>query len=397
MTLFLTTMLAASAWAADWPGFLGPKRDGASAETGLVAAWKAAAPRELWRRAPGAGYSSMAVTGGAVYTMADQDGAAWVLAYDAATGLDRWSTRVGQAYLDKMNYHGPRATPSVVDGAVYALTGTGVLAALDAATGATRWTVDLVATYGGDQPQWGYSGSPLVSGGFVYLSVGGKAERGVVALNASTGALAWSSGSFGAAYSSPIRATLGGVDQVVFFTAAGPVGVTPDKGALLWKHPWNTSYDVNAATPLVLPGSRLFVASGYGSGGALLQIGAAAASEVWRTKSMKNKLSTSVLVGSHLYGFDEDRLSCVDTATGQQTWNATGYGRGTLLSVDGHLVVLGEDCRASLVAADPKAHRVVAGPHTWLASGPCWTAPALADGVLYLRDAKHLVAVGAKP
>lgn len=389
--LGLTTALGAG-----WPSWLGPQRDGQVGQVGVVKALQAGSPQELWRRAPGVGYSGVAIADGLVVTMADDDTGAWAVAMDAATGADRWRTRVDAPYKDGMGYNGPRATPTLADGRVVTVSGNGVLTVLDAATGVAAWSVDLVGALTGARPKWGYSGSPLVSDGVVYVAVGGADPNGAVAFDLATGARRWGHGAWGAAYSSPVRATLGGVDQVVFFTEDGPVGLRPDTGALVWSHPWSTQYGVNAATPLVVGTDRLFVASGYGSGGALLEVGAAGAKEVWRSKAMKNKLATSVRVGEHLYGFDEDRLAAISLTTGEQTWNERGYGRGTLLAVDGALLVLSESCQLSVVAADPAGHRVVAGPFKVLASEPCWTVPSVADGVIYLRDNAHLVAVAAR-
>ena len=55
--------IAAVSHGADWPQFLGPQRNGVSSETGLIDAFPAAGPKELWRIAGGVGMSACAIEG----------------------------------------------------------------------------------------------------------------------------------------------------------------------------------------------------------------------------------------------------------------------------------------------------------------------------------------------
>lgn len=390
-------LVAGLASAAEWPGYLGPTRDGRSAETGIAEGWKRGT-KVLWRAPIGPGYAGVAVSGGTVFAMAARDAQDQLVALDAVTGAERWRAKVGAFYEDGMNYDGPRSTPTVAGDRVVALGGYGTLAAFDRTSGRPLWSVELVSGLGGAMPQWGFSGSPLVSDGKVYVTTGGTQGNGLVALSLADGSVVWKTGSFEAGYSSPIRATLAGRDQVVFFTGFGAVGAEPATGEVLWKYPWPTNYEVNAATPLVVGGRRLFIASAYGVGGAMLEVGAdGKVTELWRTKKMKNKTATAVLVDGNLYGFNESALTALDAVTGEERWYADGYGRGTLIAADGHLVVLSESCALSLVQATPAAHRPVGSPQPVLSASPCWTAPSLADGVVYVRDGKELAAVEVRP
>lgn len=390
-------LVAGSAFAADWPQWYGPARDGRSAETGIVEGWLKG-PKELWRTAIGPGYASVAVAEGVVYAMTSKDAEEQVAAFDAVTGAERWRSRVGPFYEDGMGYDGPRATPTVAGDRIIAMGGYGGVVAVNRATGERLWAVDTVKTLGGVMPQWGFSGSPLVSGDKVYVATGGQAENGLVALKLSDGTAAWKSGSFGAGYSSPVRGTVAGKDQLVFFTGLGAVGADPETGKVHFTYPWKTNYEVNAATPLLVGSRRIFVASAYGVGGAMLEVADdGKVSELWRTRKMKNKTSTSVLHEGHLYGFNESTLTCLDAATGEERWAAEGYGRGSVILAEGHLVVVSEQCAISLVKATPKGHEPVGKSLQTLTTAPCWTAPALAAGVLYARDGKDLVAIEIKP
>ena len=113
----------------------------------------------------------------------------------------------------------------------------------------------------------------------------------------------------------------------------------------------------------------------------------------WKSRRMRNKTTTSVLVRGHLYGFDEERLTAMNATTGATAWQRDGFGRGSLLAAGDQLLVLGGDCRLVIVRADPSAYTPLRPPAKVLESDRCWTAPALANGVAYVRDLKMMKAL----
>ncbi len=383
-----------AAGAADWPQYRGPERDGRSAETGLLAVWPAAGPPVLWRAPLGDGYSGITIAGGRVYTIFGAGRDETVIAFDAATGKQLWRYRLDGYRSDDMG-GGPRATPTVSGGLLYALSSSGQLAALDAATGASKWEVDLAATYGARIPQWGVSISPLVEGDLLLLDVGGKPGHSLVALNKTTGKLAWAAESDLPGYSAPLALTVEGVRQVLFFTGSALVSVDPASGKLFWRLPWKTDYEVNAAMPVFLPPDRVFISSGYGTGAVVLEMkkqgSGVAVEEVWRSKVMKNHFNSSVLVGEHLYGFDDGVLKCIAAATGEEKWRQRGFNKGSLLYADGRLLVLSEQGVLALVEATPEAYRETGRLTVFTAR--TWTMPSLADGRLFVRSGAELVAL----
>ncbi len=387
--------------AADWPSYLGPARDGRAAEdagtAALVRAWKAGSLTQTWRRAPGRGYGAVSIAEGRAYVLAEDGGQAVIAAMDAATGRELWRTPVGPAWKDSMGYDGPRATPTLADGRVVVWTGRGVVAAADAADGTLKWKVDVTEAFAGSPPKWGYSGSPLVHAGLVYLDPGGPGGRGLAALRLADGTTAWTAGDDPAGYASPVHARFGDTDAIVFFTGSAVAAVTPASGEPLWSLPWATNYGVNAAVPQRIDGGRLLVGSGYGTGAALLQVApdARSVSTVWRSPRLKTRMATAVIHEGHAYGFNEDVLVAMSLASGEVSWQQTGLGRGTLILAEGHLVVLDETCDLHLALASPKAYKEVAKPIEVLGDGPCWTAPAVADGRLFVRDTGHVVALAA--
>ena len=386
-TIILVLLPVALTLAADWPQFRGPQRDGVSAETGLLAKWPDDGPRELWSTKLGGGYSGIAAVDGRLFTMFADGSDEFVAALDAATGNEIWRVRSGGKFKDMFG-DGPRSTPTVAGGIVFALGAKGRLLALAVADGKQLWTHDLVEDYGARSPKWGFSSSPVIEGDLLLLDVGGADGSSIVAFNKKTGAEVWRSQEDKAGYSTPIVIEVGQRRHAIFFTGTTVVSLAPEDGKLLWKRAWKTSYDVNAATPVFIPPDRVFISSGYDVGGAVYRIHGSGVDEVWRSREMKNKFHSSVLHDGHLYGFDEKIFKCIDAATGETRWRARDYGHGSLIYADGHLVVLGDKGLLGLVEATPEAYREKS--RVELFRGKTWTPPTLADGRLYLRDEKVL-------
>lgn len=396
----LVSLLTLPVQADDWSQYRGPQRDGRSAETGLLRSWPADGPQVLWRAPLGVGYSSPAVAGGRVFTQDAAEGREFTVAFDAAGGKELWRRATGRMRADAEG-GGPRATPTVEGGVVYSLGAMAVLTALDAASGEVRWSVDLRQELGARVPRWGVAGSPVVEGGRVLLQAGGGRGRSFVALDKATGAVQWTSGGDLPGYAAPIVVTLADVRQAVFFTADAVVGVAVADGERLWSAPWRTSFDVNAAIPIFVPASGIFVSSGYDTGAALLQVVKESDGfepyQIWRSRVLRSHYNAAVLDGQYLYGFDESILKCVDVLSGREAWRGRAGTKGSLIWADGHLLVLAGDGFLSLVEATPDGFLSLAEAR--LLRDRTWAAPALADGVLYVRGWGELVAarVGQPP
>ncbi len=384
----------AAAVPSDWPQWRGPNRDGISNETGLLKTWPATGPRVLWRTGSGEGYSGISVAQGRLYTVLGQGGNEIAFCFDAATGKEIWRMIVDRMF-DNDQGSGPRSTPTVEGDLVYVLSAGGKLQALHTKDGRKVWEHHLVSEYGGRVPTWGISVSPLVEGNMLLVDVGGKSGHSVMAFNKTTGTVIWKSETDIPGYSAPIAVTVNGVRQILVFTGSALVSHSPADGKRFWRYPWETSYDVNAATPVFIPGDEVFIASGYGKGGALLQMQTngdkVSVREVWKSRDMKNHFSSSLLYQNHLYGFDDAFLTCLDVATGEPKWQQRGFQKGSLLFADGHLLVLGEQGKLALVEATPAGYKEKAGFQ--ILQGRCWTMPTLANGKLYLRNQKEMLCV----
>lgn len=383
------------AGADDWPYWRGLHRDGISRETGLLKTWPEAGPKVLWKRAVPGGYSSFAVAQGRLYTMTEDRKEEIVLCLDAASGEPIWEHRYPADYdqhpgLDQRFKSGPRSTPIVEGGRVYAVGTTGIMHCLDAKQGSVVWKVDLLSLGQRKIPEFGYSNSPLIVGDRVFVHPGGPGGNSLAALDKRTGKVLWKAHDDPIGYSSPIRVQFEGQEQLIHFTGEGITAVKPEDGSPLWRFAWKTAYDLNVATPIYHQG-QLFLSSNYGRGAALLKLKPGGVDEVYRTANMQNHFSTSVLYQGHLYGFSNDRLRCVDWATGEVKWDQRGLGRGSLLLADGHLFALGDKGDLVLAEATPTAY-VQKGQVKALQASPCWTGPVLANGRLYVRNETEIVA-----
>jgi outer membrane protein assembly factor BamB len=382
--LFLGAALAAD----DWPQWRGPRRDGVSRETGLLPEWPPSGPPLAWKASgAGDGFSSLAVAGGAVFTMGAHGDVESVLAFDAASGRLRWKTPHGTRFRNGEG-DGPRGTPTVDGGRLYALGAGGDLSCLDAATGRIVWTQNVLRKLGGRNIRWGLSESPLVVGDRVLVNVGAR-DAAVVAFDARDGSVVWKSQSDEAGYASAVAVDVGGIAQAIFFTGERALGLRLDDGGLLWEYRRVANGTANIATPIVRDG-RVFLSSDYGTGSALLALERAGkgvqAREVYFTQTMRNHQSTSVLVGDHLYGFSGTILTAMRFADGTLAWKDRSVGKGSLAYADGRLYVLSRAGVVALVEASPAAYSEKGRFRIDTGALPTWGPPVVAGGRLYFRD-----------
>jgi outer membrane protein assembly factor BamB len=211
-----------------------------------------------------------------------------------------------------------------------------------------------------------------------------------VAFDKKSGEERWTTGEGAAGYSSGFAVNIDGVRQLVFARTATSeiVALLPD-GKVHWRYEWKAG---PIAMPVLVLPNRIFVSSGQDIGASLLQIdtrdGVPVVSEAWASRSMKNHFGSSVLVGDHIYGFDNATLRCLSAATGERVWARRGFGKGTLVAADGMLYVLSDSGVLALIEATPEEYREKARFQAM--TGKAWTAPALAHGRLYVRDQDEL-------
>jgi outer membrane protein assembly factor BamB len=388
--------------AADWPQFLGPTRNGVSAETGLANSWPETGPPVVWDRDVGEGFSGPVVSGGTLILLHRVDNEEVVEALDAASGKPRWRFGYPTAYADSYGKgDGPRSTPLVAGGKVYTLGAEGTLHCLDLKDGKKVWQKSLAKDYELRPTFFGVGTSPLLEGDLLLLNVGAKGA-GIVAFDKDTGKEVWKATDDEASYSSPVAATIGDVRHVFFFTRSGLVGLDPKDGKVRFSKHWRSRIQasVNAAMPLVI-GDEVFLTSSYGTGALLLRVSKDGADEVWKgDDSLSSHYNTPLVKDGYLYGIDGRqeqgaRLRCVELKSGTVKWEKARFGSASMILADGQLIALTEGGELVLIEPTPESYKEKARAAV-LKATPCRAEIALADGRLYGRDGKRLVCWNVK-
>lgn len=397
----------------DFPGFLGPDRNASLPDVRLARDWSATPPVRVWRVDVGAGWSGFAVVNGVAFTQ-EQRGTdplsaeQLVVARDVETGAELWRTAHAAHFDHMLGGPGPRATPTVAHGLVYAHDALGRLECLDGATGALVWQHDLKARYGmtdaleADLIAFGRSPSPLVLRDMVILPAGGNPagkRPGLVAFERKTGALLWEGPPRNMSHASPQVATLAGVEQLLVVNADTVSGHDPRDGRLLWEHVWpgKTGADANNSQPVPVAPDKVLVSKGYGQGSMLLQLTPAAdgtftTSPVWTSKrGLRTKLTNVALLGEHAYALSDGMLECVALATGERVWREGRYEHGQLLLLGDLLLVTSEEGELSLVEATPERPNSVLG-RVQAVEGKTWNTLAFYRDLVLVRNGTEAAA-----
>jgi outer membrane protein assembly factor BamB len=382
--------------AADWPQFRGLNRDGTSPETGLLRKWPEAGPRLIRTiSGVGQGFSSPSIAGGRLYISGKVGDDLRIFCFDLS-GKKIWETTHGPAYNGETAPHSPfpgaRAAATIDGNMLYLLSGLGRLAAYRTGTGERLWTVDVVAELGGRVPPWGYAESVLIDGDRLICTPGGEQTGTFAALNKQSGRVLWQSREVTerAEYGSPILIEFKEVRQVVTMTRGGLVAVSPENGALLWRHNRVAGMRLSESTaahcnPPVYADGYVFEATGYqtrGGGAVALRKTAAGieAEPVWENKRLNSELGGYVLLDGFIYATASPGWRCVELKTGKDGWSARGPGKGSVITADGMLYCLGETGKMGLIEADPAVFRMVSLFELPKGEGRCWAHPVISDG-----------------
>jgi outer membrane protein assembly factor BamB len=329
----LVSVSIATAYAADWPGYLGPRRDGTSTETGLLRTWPKEGPTVLWTAPLGGGFAGPAVSRGKVYLLDRDDKVGDTLrVYDFATGKELWTFAYDAP--GRFEFPGSRSTPTVDGNIVYIAGPLGDLHAVDINTYRPLWRKNIWRDFGGGGefiafgqrgggppgppggappagqagppppgpprgaqaspfgpdgfgggsttlPLWGITQNPLVYRSLVIVA-SQTPESGVVAYDKLTGELKWKTASLGGTgFVSPSVVKVGGEDHVVMVAAArglgrsasgGSVtGIDPLTGKVLWTY-GNFQCSIPVAHAVDAGEGRVLVTGGYRAGSAMIKI-----------------------------------------------------------------------------------------------------------------------------
>ncbi len=416
----------------DWPRFLGPNGDSTSPENGIIAPWPKEGLRLVWHREIGSGYAAPTVSQGRLFVFDRQGDRNCLTCLDSKTGKFHWKFEYPTTYVDKYAYNGgPRCSPIVDGDRVYLYGPEGMLHCVRVTDGKQVWKVDTVKEFNVVQNFFGVGSTPLVEGDLLITQVGGSPPKsdpddflalkgngtGIVAFDKYTGKVVYKITDELASYSSPVAATIDKRRWCFVFVRGGLVGFDPANGKVRFHFPWRADMleSVNAANPVII-GDKVFIGETYELGGALLQIKGDDYKVLWtdekkteKKKSMACHWMTPIYLDGHLYGCsgrhgDAARLQCIDLASGKINWTEPRLTRTSLLYVDGHFVVLTAEGELLLLRANPKKFDLVStmkptDPATGddLLKYPCWAAPILSHGLMYIRSDGQLVCLELIP
>jgi hypothetical protein len=378
---------------AEWPGFRGSNRDGVVQGVRIETDWARTPPTQLWRRPVGPGWSSFAVDGDLIFTQEQRGEDEIVAAYSVKTGEPVWRHRDRVRFWESNGGAGPRATPTLDGGRVYAFGATGILNVLDEASGTLVWSRNVATDSHTLVPMWGFSSSPLIIDDEVIVA----AEAKLAAYDIATGKPRWfGPDGGGVSYSSPHRATLGGAQQIVLLSGAGATGVAPSDGAVLWKHSWSGGAIVQPA--MTTDGDLLISVLGATGGYGIRRLAVArgsngwTAEERWTSTGLKPYYNDYVVHNGYAFGFDGSILSSIDLKDGTRKWKGGRYGAGQLVLLRDQdlLLVLSEEGEVVLVSATPDQFKEIA--RVPALEGKTWNHPVVVGDLLLVRNGEEMAA-----
>ena len=380
----------------EWPGFRGPQRDGAVRGVHLKTDWSTSPPVELWRRPIGPGWSSFSVHTGRLYTQEQRGNDEIIACHDVSTGKPVWRHSDPARFYESIGGPGPRATPTLSNGRVYALGATGIMNVLDDQTGAVVWSRNAVSDTGAKIPGWGIAGSPLIVNDMVVVAVSGS----LVAYDLATGKPRWFGPKGSDSYSSPQLLTINGIEQIVLMSSTGATSVALADGKELWNHSWPS--DTRVMQPAVAGDGQLVISVGDGMGGNGTRLIAVkhgqngtegwTTEEKWTSEDFVPNFTDFVVHKGHAFGFDWGTLACIDLNNGKKKWRAPqhGYGQIVLLPDQDLLLELSEKGELVLIKASPEQFSELA--RFKVLEGKTWNHPVLIGDVVLVRNDHEMAA-----
>lgn len=376
---------------ADWPGLLGPYRNGHADSKVVVPDQLPESPKIRWQLDAGQGYAGAAIRDGQV-ALFQRDGKQDVLRLvSLADGKEIWSASFPAVYQQGIDSDkGPRCVPQIVDDAVLAYSAAGTLYCVSRSDGKRRWVRELRKEFAAEDGYFGAGSTPLVVDASVIVNVGGRKKGGVVAVRLSDGKNLWQSTDADASYASPILVDGAKPDQagtVVVPTRYVTYGLEPKTGSVLWQIPFGQrGPTVNAATPIVCGPSQLFLTSSYGIGFVVARLPADPMTPIsveQKGDAISSQYATPVSFGTSVFGSDgrEDggwpSYKCMDSETGELMWSEAGMPIC-------HSIALDSTTASSSAGPNPGEDRgrAEANPKILLIgiNGKIWLLPATREG-----------------
>ena len=380
--------------AENWNQFRGPERNGHIPLQSVSIDWTNP-PKTRWSTPCGLGHSSIITSGKLAITMEQDQDQEILIARSFDDGVEVWRLAEKTKWHDMLSGTGPRSTPTLHNGKIYALFSNGQLSCVDASTGKAKWKIQVIPNdY--DFPEWGLSISPLIWNDMIVLSLGGESAA-VVAYSIDSGEQVWQSEVSGkGVYLSPEVLRLLNEDHLLVSVVGKIVSLDPKNGKTLWEKPWKIFMNnAQIVQPIAVSNDSFVLAAGYGKGAECFTIARDKESKEyriqssWKSKDLKAKFSNPILKDGYLYGLSENLLVCLEAKTGKLMWRGKKYSYGRILLVDQKLLILGHSGMLSVIDATPEEFREISSRQL-LSDARCWNGPAFVNGYLLARNGEQI-------
>lgn len=400
----------------DFARFLGPNNNGIVTTGIRIDAEKFSESKQLWKQPIGKGWSAFAARNGFAVTMEQREDKECVTCYDIETGELKWIYHNPGRHQDRLNMGrtGPRATPTIHDGYVYAVGAIGNLVCLNGTDGEIVWqhnlnhllNVEITTAQDADGRDvhfelnstlaWGRSGSALIVDDLVVIPGGGPTsgdKTTLLAFDRVSGEPAWRGGNEMIGYGSPVLAHVAGRNQILLTTESKVMSFNPSDGKVIWKmdRPGNSGGEANTSQVTVISENEVLTSKGYNDGGGeLIRLESdgdnITATSAWKNpRALKTKLTSPVILDGHAYSFSNGFLECARMSDGERIWKRRGrFGHGQLLLIDDLLIVHSEYGVAYLTHASPEQHEELGSFKT--IDGVCWNTLCLYGNKLLVRS-----------
>lgn len=411
-----------TAYAQDWPQYLGPSRNSESPQKNILRSWPETGPEVLWTKEVGLGNGGPIVKEGRVYFL-DRDDAVGdnMRCFDLNTGEELWN--YGYDAPGTVRFSGTRSVPAMDGNYVYSCGHNGDLYCIDINTHQPVWNKNIWTDFGGGVfPRWAIVQCPLVYDDLVILAPQAS-EAGVVAYNKWTGEVEWTTDSLGPlGYVSPSLVKVDNEDHVVMITASKGrgenqsdgkvIGIHPLSGKILWEYT-NWLCIIPAPSAYDAGDGKVLIVGGYEAGAAMIKVekqadGTYKISELYKNVDFGAHTKPPLLHEGYFYAQystnrRRDGLVCMsmDGDVMWKTGHEPAFNKGSMILADGLIFATDGDKTLYLIEPDPSGFKALASADVLKIvevaepryGNQNWAPIALADGKLLIRDQSQIVCV----